>query len=79
MTAGNRIRYFFVAFYVDPRKDRFAFECRCHIGHTGIGKSTVIFAKMASKTPLFIYIDSFHDVYLILPRGIYRVSATPCR
>ena len=79
MTAGNRIRYFFVAFYVDPRIDRFALERICHILFAGVCKRTVIFAKMASKTPLFIYIDSFHDVYLILPRGIYRVSATPCR
>ena len=62
MTAGNRIRYFFVAFDVDPRKDRFAFERICHILFAGVCKRTVIFAKMASKTPLFIYIDSFHDV-----------------
>ena len=60
MTAGNRIRYFFVAFYVDPRIDRFALERICHILFAGVCKRTVIFAKMASKTPLFIYIYTFH-------------------
>jgi hypothetical protein len=33
-----------------------------HILHAGIGKRAVIFAEMARKTPLFVYIYSFHFI-----------------
>ena len=60
VAAGYSIRYFIVSLNMDTGINRFAFECRSHIGFTGIGKGTIIFTQMTAKAPLFIYIYSFH-------------------
>ena len=42
--------------------NRLTFKRFCHIVHAGMGKRTVIFAKMAAKSPFFINIYTFHTI-----------------
>jgi hypothetical protein len=73
VTAGNGETHSVLFLNINFRPDLDIFQRPCHVLFIGSGKRAVILAQMAAKTPLFVYVDSFHS---LAPCGTKKAHIT---
>jgi hypothetical protein len=64
MPTGNGETNPVLFLYAYLRVDFYAFQGASHVTFACSGKSAIILAQVASQTPFFVYINSFHDLPL---------------